>query len=101
LLVVGLILLIMVGESISNGPPPLKVWLSPIQIGMFVAMAGMVIGWWYEGLGAGVIFAGCALMFGYERIAWGHWLGGAFPLFLIPGVFLLITKLQVFLSRCK
>ncbi len=92
-LVAGLVLAIVVGESITNGPPPLRVILSPIHLGMMLGMAGMMIGWWREGLGAVLVLGAATGMYAYELIAWQHWLAGAFPLFWIPGSLLLVARL--------
>lgn len=84
---IGLFLLLVVGE----GPPPLRVWVSPIMLGMLAAMTGMVIGWRRERLGGIIVLAACLAMNTLHLVVSRRWLGGAFPLFFIPGVLLLIS----------
>lgn len=91
-LLAGLILLIIIGESISNGLPPLRVLLSPIQLGIWGCLIGMALGWKWEAFGGLTVLISCAVMNLYEYGVTGRWLlGGAFPLFLIPGVLLLVS----------
>jgi hypothetical protein len=88
-LLAGLILLIIIGESISNGLPPLRVLLSPIHLGIWGCLIGIALGWKWEALGGLTVLISCAVMNLYEYAMTGGWLlGGAFPLFLIPGVLL-------------
>lgn len=95
LLLTLLVLVIYIGE----GPPPLRILLHPIQIGIWLVVAGLLAGWKYEGWGGLIALSGAATMFIYERIAWHHWLGGVFPLFLLPAILLLASKIQSL--RCK
>ena len=90
-LVAGLILLVVVGESISNGLPPLRVLFNPIQLGIWASIAGMILGWKWEAVGGALILLACAGMNVYEHAVTGRWLGGAFPLFWIPGLLLLLS----------
>jgi len=90
--VIGLILLVAVGESIRNGHlPPAKLLVHPLTWGMLVAMAGMVVGWRREGLGGAIILLAGVGMYAYHLIARHTWLGGAFPLFFVPGILLMIS----------
>ena len=86
-LMIGLFILLAVGE----GPPPLRVWVSPIMLGMLTAMAGMVVGWWREGLGGTIVVAAGVGMYAYHLLVWHRWLGGAFPFFFVPGILLLLS----------
>ncbi len=89
--VIGLVLLIAVGETVRNGHlPPAKLLLHPLSLGMLAAMAGMVVGWWREGLGGTIVVLAGIGMYAYHLLASHRWLGGAFPLFLVPGILLLI-----------
>ena len=101
-LVAGLILLVVVGESISNGLPPLRVLFNPIQLGIWASIAGMILGWKWETLGAALILLACVGMNVYEHAVTGRWLGGAFPLFWFPGVLLLLSAgLHVWEKRLR
>lgn len=100
-LMIGLFLLIAIGESVSNGPPPLRVFLSPYMLGMLTAMAGMVIGWRRERLGAAIVITACVAMNTFHWVVYHRWLGGAFPLFLAPGVLLLISHYLNRPSMCS
>ncbi len=84
---IGVFLLLAVGE----GPPPLRVWVSPIMLGMLAAMSGMVIGWRRERLGGIIVVAACLAMNTFHLVVSRRWLGGAFPIFFLPGVLLLIS----------
>lgn len=91
-LLAGLILFVIIGESISNGLPPLRVLLSPIHLGIWGCLIGMALGWKWEAFGGLTVLISCAVMNLYEYVMTGGWLlDGAFPLFLIPGVLLLLS----------
>jgi hypothetical protein len=86
-LLLALVLLLHIGQR-----PPLRILVSPIHIGIWLTLFGLVIGWKYEGLGAALALVAPIAMYGYELAVWHHFLGGAFPLFFIPGILLLVTK---------
>ncbi len=86
-LLAGLLLLLVIGQS-----PPLRILFSPITLGILASIAGMVLGWKWEALGGAAILLACVGMNVYHVIVWHRWLiGGAFPLFWIPGVLLLLS----------
>ena len=52
----------------------------------------MILGWKWEMLGGALILLACVGMNVYHAIFWHRWLiVGAFPLFWIPGVLLLLS----------
>lgn len=91
----GLMLFIIVGESISEGPPPLRVWVNPIMLSLLTVLIGIAVGWKREGLGGTLIVCALAIVNCYHRIWHGGWLTGGFFLSLfLPGILLLLTKWQ-------
>lgn len=91
LLLVALIVVFMVGEG---GPPnilrqPLSVQLE--LLAMLLMVIGFLLGWRWEALGGGLAVGAFALFFGTEIAVNGKPPGGAIPLFVIPGVLLLIS----------
>jgi hypothetical protein len=80
----------------ADGPPnPFK--MNAIELGMsvglFGAVAGMLIGWRWEAFGGMMVVAGMSLFFVIERFAGGSWPRGwllwSFPL---PGILYLLAS---------
>ena len=91
LLLVGLVILITVGEG---GPPNILAQPLPVQlefVGMFLILAGFVAGWRWEAAGGIAAVAGVLAFLGTELVVNGKPPGGAIPLFLIPAILLFIS----------
>jgi len=91
LLLVGLVTLIMVGEG---GPPNFLAQPLPVQlefVGIFLIMAGFLVGWRWEAVGGVAAVVGFLAFLGTELVVNGKPPGGAIPLFLIPAILLLIS----------
>ena len=92
ILLIGLYLLIFIGESISEGPPdPSK--MSPSEIGLFIANFIMIIGlalsWKFSVHGPVIIFIGYILFCVIE----GELAEGAFLMFPLVGLLFFIDGL--------
>jgi hypothetical protein len=91
LLLLALVVVFAIGEG---GPPNVLDQPRPVQLqfaGMFLMLAGFLIGWRWEAAGGITAVAGFALFLAIEIATNGGPPGGAIPLFLIPGVLLLIS----------
>ena len=67
-----------------------------VQVQLFfelICLAGMLILWKWELQGALLSLAGILLFYFGNYLQSGHWPGGAFPLFFLPGILALITQL--------
>ena len=87
----GLVLLFWVGEG---GPVNILRLPTPVLlefVGMLLMLAGFLAGWRWPALGGCTAVAGFSLFLGTELAMNGTPPGGAIPLFLIPGVLLLIS----------
>ena len=91
LALVGLVLLFWIGEgrpaNILRLPMPVLLEFA----GTLLMLAGFLAGWRWPALGGCTAIAGFSLFLGTELAVNGKPPGGAFPLFLIPGVLLLIS----------
>ncbi len=90
LLLVGLVLLIIVGEGLPNPfrqPPAVQVEF----LAMFLMLGGFLAGWRWELLGSALALGGVALFFLVEMVVNGRPPGGAIPLFVVPGALLLAS----------
>lgn len=85
---VSLLLLVVVAMFvIGEGPPP----LTGHSAASFAILAGLLLGLFWDGVGAAVIVAGLAAFYLLNYWASGRWPGGAFPLFLLPAALLLTS----------
>ena len=92
LLLVGLVLLIAIGEG---GPPNILAQPLPVQIefaAMFLMLVAFLVGWRWEAVGGVAAIAGFLLFLATELVVNGKPPGGAISLFAIPGVLLLISS---------
>jgi len=99
LLLIGLVLLIAIGEG---GPPNILAQPLPVQIefvAMFLMLAGFLIGWRWEAVGGISALAGFLLFLEAELFVNGKPPGGAIPLFAVPSVLLLLSFGLGVLSR--
>ena len=100
LLLVGLVLIIIVGEGPPNPfrqPPPVQIEF----LGMFLMVVGFLAGWRWEAIGGLLAMTGFALFAATELIVNGRPPGGAIPLFAIPGVLYLLSYCAVHGSRAS
>ena len=91
LALVGLVLLLWIGEA---GPANILDLPLPVLLefaGTLLMLAGFLAGWRWPAVGGITAVAGFVLFFATEMAVNGKPPGGAFPLFLIPGVLLLIS----------
>jgi len=95
-LLLGLVLLIYIGEGLlgGGGPNLAKMdWPSRfMSIAFFVSVAGLAVLWWRELLGAAFILGGMAVFYWLNYHASGKFPGGAFPLFYVPGILAAISS---------
>ena len=90
-LLVGLFVLIAIGEG---GPPNILGRPVPVQLesaGMLMMLVGFLVGWRWEAVGGVLAIAGFGTFLVTEMVVNGKPPGGAIPLFLIPGVLFLIS----------
>lgn len=85
LLVVGLLMLFAVGEGFNPA------MFTGFELGMLaallMALAGMVLLWWREGIGGALTLGGMIAFFGLNLAATGKFPGGpVFPVCFLPGV---------------
>jgi hypothetical protein len=89
-LLLGLILLILVGEGLfgGGGPNLAKMdWSARfMMLAFFVSTAGLAVMWWRELLAATFILGGMFVFYALNYHATGKFPGGAFPLFFVPGI---------------
>jgi hypothetical protein len=81
--------------TIGHGGPP-NVFRMPVAVqleffGLFLSLAGFLLGWRWEGLGGVLAAAGFAIFYGTELIVNGRPPGGAIPLFVVPALLLLAS----------
>ena len=91
LLLVGLVVLMMIGEG---GPPNILTQPFPVQVesvGMLLMLVGFLVGWRWRAIGGISAVTGFLLFLGTEFAVNGRPPGGAIPLFVIPGILLLIS----------
>jgi peptidoglycan/LPS O-acetylase OafA/YrhL len=91
LALVGLVLLFWIGEG---GPANILTQPLPVMLefaGTLLMLGGFLIGWRWPALGGCTALAGFCLFLGTEFAVNGKPPGGVIPLFLIPGVLLLIS----------
>jgi len=85
LLIVGLFLLFMMGEGLN--PLRLNGIELPMSGALFLALAGMLLLWWWELLGGVMAVAGMIAFYSINFVASGRLPGGpVFPLCFVPGV---------------
>ena len=99
LLLVGLVALITVGEG---GPPNIMAQPLLVQVefaAMFTMLAGFLVGWRWEGVGGVTAVVGFLVFLASEMIGNGTLPGGAIPLFVVPGILLLISHGLTCISR--
>ena len=58
---------------------------------MLPMLIGFLVGWRWEAVGGVMAVADFALFLGTEMVVNGKPLGGAIPLFVVPGVLLLVS----------
>jgi hypothetical protein len=88
LMLVGLVLLLLVGEGPPNPfkqPPSVQAEF----LAMFLMLTGFLVGWRWEALGGFLAVGGFALFCATELAVNGRLPGGAIPFFVIPGSLLL------------
>jgi hypothetical protein len=94
-LLMGLVLLIFIGEGVlgGGGPNLAKMdWPSRFMtIAFFVSTAGLAVVWWRELLGSAFILGGMVVFYWLNNHASGKFPGGAFPLFYVPGILAAIS----------
>ena len=76
------------------GPPDFLRRPVPVQIefaGMFLMLVGFLVGWRWEAVGGVMAVAGFSLFLGTEMVVNGKSPGGSIPLFVVPGVLLLVS----------
>ena len=91
LALVGLVLLFWIGEG---GPANILRLPMPVLLefaGTLLMLTGFLAGWRWPALGGVTAVTGFALFLATEMAVNGKPPGGPFPLFLIPGVLLLIS----------
>ena len=60
-------------------------------VALFVALAGLVLGWRHEGLGGALSVAGMLAFYTLNYTASGKWPGGfVFPFLFVPGLLFLV-----------
>jgi hypothetical protein len=96
--VTGLLLLVLVVATVigEGGPPnvfdqPMPVQLEFAALGLM--LLGLVVGWVREGVGGLLVLLGLAAFNAVELAVNGRLALGAFPLFAVPGVLLLLSAL--------
>ncbi len=91
LLLVGLVVAITIGHggspNVFQAPPPVQIEFC----GLFLGLAGFLLGWRWEGLGGIVASSGFAVFCATELIVNGKPPGGAIPLFVVPAVLFLAS----------
>jgi hypothetical protein len=93
----GLLLVVLVvAMTIGHGGPP-NVFQAPLPVqiefcGLFLSLAGFLVGWRREGLGGLLAATGFAIFCATELIVTGRPPGGAIPLFIVPAVLLLASR---------
>ena len=90
LLSIGLLLLFFIGGDFQTAQIGLKQWVGLIFFPAGV-VAGMIIGWWKEGVGAGISLASLLAFYGVYGFLLGNHIGGwAFLAFASPGFLFLL-----------
>jgi hypothetical protein len=98
LLLLGLVGVIVIG---NDGPPNVMVQPWPVKLefaAIGLMLLGLLIGWVREGLGGLLVILGLAAFNLVELSVNGRLAHGAFPLFAVPGVLFLLSKM---LPRCN
>ena len=89
-LLVALVLTIVIGEGVMGDglPNPLEqpIYVNIEFLAFLIAFAGLIAGWWREGIGGGLVLGGLVLLNLVELVMHGHFAGGAFPYIFIPGI---------------
>jgi hypothetical protein len=92
-----LLLLFLFGEEFHPAKITLKQWVGLIFFPTGV-VAGMIIAWWKEGVGAGITLVSLLAFYGVYGFLLGSPLGGWFIVFAAPAFFFLLSWI---LSRSK
>lgn len=88
LAVVGLVLLIFVGEGFN--PLRLTAHEAVLMVCFWTAIAGLLVAWKREGLGGTLTVGGMLLFYGFHRLTSGVFpRGWAFVVIALPGLFFL------------
>jgi hypothetical protein len=86
----GLVLLIFIGEGLLGGGGPNLAKMDGLGRLMFASMlvsvASLAVIWWRELLGGLLVVGATAAFYWLNYQACGRLAGGAFPLFFVPGV---------------
>jgi hypothetical protein len=97
LLSIGLILIFLIGEGFHPAQVAPKEWVGLIFFPVGV-VAGMIVAWWKEGVGAGITLASLLAFYGVYGFLLGKPLGGWFIVFAAPGFCFLLYWIM---SRSK
>lgn len=86
----ALVTVFLFGQGFPNVfAQPTEVVLEFIALGMMIV--GFLLGWRWEAIGGGLALVGFGLFCGVEVMINGAFPGGAIPLFVFPGILLLIS----------
>jgi len=92
LLLFALVVLFAIGEGLPN-PLTVSAVVNVQCLAFVILLAGLIAGWRWEGLGAGLVLGGLLLFHLVNFISAGRLAGGLFPVFFIPGVLFLVCFL--------
>lgn len=90
-LIIGFVIYMIVGH---RGLPNVLRQPVPVQLeflGMFLSLAGFLLGWRWEGWGGIVALTGFALFCATEMVVNHRFPGGAIPLFAVPAILFLVS----------
>ncbi len=94
-LMAGLILLIFIGEAVSDGLGPLSFLTlreSLMMVAFVLVFLGLVIGWMREKLGGWLVVGGMVAFYLLDYLFSGTFpRGGTFLLIVLPGILYLIS----------
>ncbi len=97
LLSLGFVLMIFVGEAIAADAGPGFTGRDLILMSFFPVgvLAGLILGWWKEGLGGGLTLASLIAFYLALWLMDGRWPGGPyFALVAAPGLLFLVCRLR-------